>query len=232
VPVPDVLVPRAETLAKYDVLVGWDTEYVERVKPTGEKHNEIISYQFSAVWRDRRDRDAYWLVEDVLYPPQAGQRLNLAGFVSLVLRTCGISYRRAGTCQVLLVAHFGVAEWAALRDRMQIARKHLKDIRGVPVSFSSFKLAVGFGSNNYARVPVTLRDTYLLAPADMRSLDAVGRVTTFKKVDIAQNDKVAMDTFLTRDPVAFEVYAINDCRVALEYYLGFMQAYEAMFGVS
>ena len=231
VPAPEVLVPGTETLAKYDVLVGWDTEYVERVNPDGE-HNEIISYQFSAVWRDRRDRDAYWLVEDVLYPPQAGQRLNLAGFVGLVLRTCGIGYRRAGTCQVLLVAHFGVAEWAALRDRMQIARKHLKDIRGVPVSFSSFKLTVGFGSNNYARVPVTLRDTHLLAPADMRSLDAVGRVTTFKKVDIAQNDKVAMDTFLNRDPVAFEVYAINDCRVALEYYLGFMQAYEAMFGVS
>jgi len=143
-----------------------------------------------------------------------------------------MSYRRASKCHVLLVAHFGVAEWAALRGRVRLAREHLKDIRGVPVSFNSFKLKIDFGNNNYASVPVTLRDTYLLVPADMRSLDAVGHVTTFKKVDIAQDDKVAMDTFLTRDPVAFEVYAINDCRVALEYYLEFMQAYEAMFDVS
>src|SRR5262245_52263154 len=28
---PDVLVPRAVSLSKYDVVVGWDTEYVERV---------------------------------------------------------------------------------------------------------------------------------------------------------------------------------------------------------
>jgi hypothetical protein len=229
VPAPAVLTPGTQALAEYDVIVGWDTEYVEHMAPDGVQYNEVVSYQFSAVWRDR---GAYWLVEDVLYPPQAGQRLRLAGFVSLVLRTCGIGYRRASKCHVLLVAHFGVAEWAALRDRVQIARRHLHAIRGVPVSFGSVKLKINLGSNNYASVPVTLRDTSLLVPADMRSLDAVARVTTFKKVDIAQSDKVAMDAFFARDRASFEVYAINDCRVALEYYLGFTQAHEAMFGVS
>src|SRR5262249_36168061 len=75
------------------------------------------------------------------------------------------------------------------------------------------------------------RDSQLLAPADMQSLDAVGRVTTFKKVKIAPCDLVAMDAFLARDRASFEAYAIHDCRVALEYYLGFMRAYEDMFGV-
>jgi hypothetical protein len=151
------LTPGALALAEYAVIVGWDTEYVERMAPDGVQYNEIISYQFSAIWRDR---EAYWLVEDVLYPPQAGQRLRLAGVVSLALRACGISYRRAATYRVLLVAHFGVAEWAALRDRIPIAHKHLQDIRGVPVSFHSFKLKIDFGNNNYASVPVTMRDTY------------------------------------------------------------------------
>jgi hypothetical protein len=66
----------------------------------------------------------------------------------------------------------------------------------------------------------------------MRSLDAIGRVATFKKVEIAQSDEEAMDTFLVRDRPSFEVYAIQDCRVALAYYLGFMQACEEMFGMA
>ena len=228
VPAPAVLVPRAQSLAKYDVIVGWDTEYVERVDPNGAKCNEIISYQFSSVWRDR---GAYWLIENVLYPPQAGKRLNLAGFVAFVLGACRIGYRRAAKCRVLLVAHFGVAEWAALSDRKRLAREHLKDIRGVPVSFHAFTRNIDYRNNNYAHVPVTLRDTFLLAPADMRSLDALGRVTSFKKVDVPASDKAAMDAFLVRDRASFEVYAIHDCRVALEYYLAFMRGYEDMFGV-
>jgi len=115
----------------------------------------------------------------------------MAELVEHILREWGIGYRHAAKCNVLLVAHCGVAEWAALRDRVQIAREHLKDVQGVPVSFRSFKLKIDFGKKNYAHVPVTLRDTHLLVPAGMRCLDAVARVTTFEKVDVATSDKVA-----------------------------------------
>ena len=229
VPAPAVLTPGTQALAEYNVIVGWDAEYAERVDANDAKYNDIVSYQFSAVWHAN---GSYGLIEDILYPPQAGKRLSLAGFVRLVLRACDVGYRRAAQCQILLVAHCGVSEWAALRDRVQLARQHLQDIRGVPVSMRSFKLKIDFGNNNYAHVPVTLRDTQLLAPADMRSLDAVARVTTCKNVDVAPSDQAARDAFLARDRGSFEVYAIHNCRVALEYYLGFMQAYEEMFGVA
>jgi hypothetical protein len=75
-------------------------------------------------------------------------------------------------------------------------------------------------------------NTYLLAPAGKQKLDNLAQVTTFKKVPIAKSDLEAMDAFLARDPAAFEEYAINGCRVALEYYLRFTQAHEAMFGQS
>ena len=133
-PAPTVLTPGTEALAKYDVIVGWDTEYVERVAPNGEQYNEIVSYQFSAVWRER---GSYWFIEGIIYPP-TGTRLSLSVLAGHILRACGIGYRRAAKCHVLLVAHFGVAEWAAMRDRERLAREHLNDIRGVPVSFRSF----------------------------------------------------------------------------------------------
>lgn len=112
--------------------------------PDGVQYNEIISYQFSAIWRDP---EAYWLVEDVLYPLQAGQSLRLARVVSLALRACGVGYRRAATYRVLLVAHFGVAEWAALCDRKQLARAHLKAIRGGPASHFDTR-ACAWGGNS------------------------------------------------------------------------------------
>lgn len=123
VPAPKVLTPGTQALTEYGVVVGWDTEYVERVAPDGTQYNDIVSYQFSAVWRDRR---AYWLIEDVVYPC-AGKRSRLAELIGHILRTCDIGYRQAARCKVLLVAHYGVAEWAALRDRVHIAQKHLKD---------------------------------------------------------------------------------------------------------
>src|SRR5262245_48575169 len=100
VPSPEVLTPAAQALVTYDVIVGWDTEYVERVVPDGAPCNKIVSYQFSAVWRNK---GAYWLIEDVVYPPE-GQRLSLAELLGRVLRASGIGYRRAAGCKVLLIA--------------------------------------------------------------------------------------------------------------------------------
>ena len=75
---------------------------------------------------------------------------------------------------------------------------------------------------------VTWRDTILLAPAG-HSLKAIGAMTSTNKIELTQDEIEHMDRLLIEEPKRYIEYAINDTRVALEYYLRFMQDFETLF---
>jgi hypothetical protein len=226
---PECLTPRARVLETYDLIISWDTEYVER-ENNGHRYNDILSYQFTAL---HHTNNGWTYAEGILYPPgpEVTDRLRLSDLLRAVLNVFNIGRRQANTLNALLLTHFGVAEWAALRDRNRIAEKYLTSVREVPVSFRPFTLPVHLGSNNYAKVRLTMRDTMLLAPEKQQSLRDLATVTVHKKLELADYEITHMDQLLTIDPRRYEAYAINDARVTLEYYLLFMQEYEHLFGV-
>ncbi len=64
---PQCLTPRAKALEVYNLIISWDTEYVER-EVDGKRYNEILSYQFSALHRKTRNDD-WRYAEGILYTP-------------------------------------------------------------------------------------------------------------------------------------------------------------------
>src|SRR4029453_3855487 len=76
-----------------------------------------------------------------------------------------------------------------------------------------------FGQHHSATVQLALRDTMLLAPQKQESLEAIGQYTHHKKILIDPYWKSHMGEYLTADRPGFIAYAINDCRVSLEYYI-------------
>ena len=128
--------------------------------------------------------------------------------VQVVCKAFGIGKRRANGLNSLLISHFGVAEWAALQDRNKIA-SGLKSVRKVPVTFKPLKVSVNFGSGNYAKVYITMRDTILLSPAGKQSLKDLASVTTHKKLELTPQQISNMDTLKKSDPTLYEAYAIS-----------------------
>lgn len=111
---PDVYPLTAGFLQHYDLLLSLDTEYT-LIEDTTRNH--ILSYQFAALSND----DGIWkYAEDIRYTdgPEVSNRLALADILRVVIKErFRISRRKADNLRVLLVWHFGVAEWAALKDR-------------------------------------------------------------------------------------------------------------------
>ncbi len=225
VDLPDCFDVSSRCFAEYDMIVSIDTEYVHRPE-RGE--NAILSYQFTAIFRNG-GQDLY--AEDVVFT--AGERFDdrktLADLMGAVFRRFGVGYRRAKSMRVLMLSHYGVAEWAALKDRHEIATS-LTNVRGVPVSMKPVKVSVRLGHSNYAPFDVYMRDTILVAPTSKRSLKDLSTITRNKKLELAEGEIAAMDRLLAEDRERFIAYAINDCRVAMEYYLRFMREYQDLFG--
>lgn len=99
----------------------------------------------------------------------------------------------------------------------------------MPVTFKPFEVALDYGSRHYAHPNIYIRDTMLLAPGGMQSLKQVATMTHFDKLDLSGNEIAHMDRLLADAPERFAEYAINDVRVALEYYLRVMADFEALF---
>lgn len=67
---------------------------------------------------------------------------------------------------------------------------------------------------------VYIRDTILLSPAGMNSLDKLGSLYSkegeFSKIVVSPEDKSRMSDFLRRDKETFEKYAIRDAVIVLQ----------------
>ena len=89
---------------------------------------------------------------------------------------------------------------------------HLDSLNIVGKSFVTLKKPLNIeGSFIY------LRDSHLLTPAGVRSLDALGKLydLNLNKVLISKSDLEHMDEFMIREPEAFEQYAKQDAVIPL-----------------
>jgi hypothetical protein len=220
--------PDVRYLAGFDIVMGLDTEYQELlVNDVPELH--ILSYQYTAVLRVGPGQ--YTLVENILYTksPLRCDRLSYDDILHDMLKRFGIGRRRARGMRVLVLSHFGVAEWGAMRDREAIARAHLTAVRGVPVTFKDMPLRVVDGHDNSATLEVQLRDTGLLSPQGKAKLEDLAETTLHKKLALTAWEKAHMADLRSKDPERFAAYAIGDTRVTLEYYVSFMRTYAELF---
>ena len=136
-----VIVTVWDALCCYDtagpaLVISLDTEY--QFNPSTSS-NTILSYQVTAFGRGRRMAQLIFHVPDEC----AGLRLSLSEIVEEARHALGIKpgalkfkLRAPGALRV--IAHFTTAEWAALRDRRQLAAV-LQIIRKSPVTLGAQK---------------------------------------------------------------------------------------------
>lgn len=209
-----------DALCHYDtagaaLVISLDTEY--QFDPSTNS-NTILSYQVTAFGRGRRMAQLIFHVPDEC----AGHRLSFSEIVEETRRALGIKPRalkfkprEPGALRV--IAHFTTAEWAALRDRRQLAAV-LQIIRKSPVTLGAQNISLKL-SNRMVDCGVEIVDTTLIAPTGYKSLERIGEVLKFQKVTLPAGSKEAMGALRRSDPELFDLYAITDTRIALAFYL-------------
>jgi hypothetical protein len=68
---------------------------------------------------------------------------------------------------------------------------------------------------NYANSRVIIRDTFLLAPAEKRSLASIGSIYKIDKIELPKELKDKMDILLEQDKRLFIDYALRDAEITL-----------------
>jgi hypothetical protein len=224
---PPCLTPRpGSPLEQFDVIVGWDSEW-EPMRPA-KTSNLAASYQWSAL---HQTAPGDWELCEGIHYVENDERLTSAQYLGRVLQSFGLGHRKAKNKRVLLFGHFTLADLALFADRATFLTR-FREIRGTLVTFrGTVNVNVSFEGRHAAKIHLTLRDTMLLAPQKQSSLEAIGQYTQHKKVAIDQYWKEHMCEYRKVDPVGFDAYAINDCRVALEYYVNVVDALAEVTGV-
>lgn len=213
----------SETTFGARLVLSIDTEYVEVRDEEGPARNRIVSYQVAAL----DDRGNY--LEVILYPAR-DQRLTLSQIIEIVRKRLGLrpaqlraklnkSGRLDGRSRsegVVVIWHFGAAEWASLLDRDELA-EHLTLVQKAPVTLGAVPFPLRM-SNRPETIALRVVDTTLLAPEGQKSLAALGEVVGIDKVRLPPGAIADMEGLLARDRQLFETYAITDCRIALAYW--------------
>ena len=179
--------------------------------------NDIVSYQVLAVSSAGR------AVELIFYC-DSGKRLALGEIVEtcrslLNIKPAQLKYtgpRSKTPAPVLLLSHFGAAEWSALRDRKALGSV-LDNIRKVPISLGTVPLRVTL-NNRSETIGLKVADTTLLAPTGKARLAALGEVVGVKKLELPDGAIKRMRAFSHEDPAMFAEYGVNDCRITYAYY--------------
>jgi len=221
-------------IQKYDLIIGWDTEYQQIPK---EMLVNPISYQYSAY---HLASDSFQ--EGVLYSQKlekvkdkrSYENISLSQFLKKIIQNLelGISYRKVNNFKILLVAHYSVAEFSVLKNREALI-PHLTEIRKTLCSFKPFKQKITWDKTHTISVEITWRDTFLLAPEDRsRSLAEISKITSCEKIDLASEshgikiDKGRLrETLLEVNKPLFEQYGIVDARISLEYYCYYVSSF-------
>ncbi len=198
---------------------GFDTEYEKEIveleiKTEDEEmacvkeieKNKILSYQLNCNSLETgTEKDL------IIYTKTLKPRLTLNELLKEGMNALNEPFKKT---KILLIAHFGVAEWSALEDRTALKEK-VTLVRGCPVTLRPLKL----GSKNI----VVWRDTLLLAPAGEGSLAALGKLTNTQKVEISQEYKENMSRLLAENKPLYEKYSITDTHVTTAYYMQVME---------
>lgn len=194
------------------LLLALDTEYQEcrDDEGTSARRNDILSYQVMAVTEDGRWCEAVYHVRD-------GHRMSLGEIIDETRRILDLKVAALKKREVRVVTHYGVAEWAALRDRDHLAPV-LQLIRKIPITLAPHPVKLRM-NNRAVAVQLSVADTMLLAPETKKSLAALGEVVGIPKVELPKGAIERMAALRDEDRDLFEEYGINDARITLAYYL-------------
>ncbi len=108
----------------------------------------------------------------------------------------------------IIIGHHTSADLSLLSDFDEF-----KDELDV-VNNSMITLGKGF---KYGSYNVVIRDTMLLSPASNRSLDGIGKLYNFHKLQLSDYEINHMDELLIIDPKKFEEYAMRDSLITLKH---------------
>ena len=214
----------------YDLIVGFDTEYVRGSHlddSIPDDDNAVVSYQMAVY------APATGLKKSGVIPTDGLSRRNRLSMRGLLGRVVAAAIAEGmilptGKLKIALVAHFSRADLPGFRDfnklktRFDAVRKTYCSINR-PALFD-----VNTPSGARMKVSVSLFDTRLLAPAGAGSLRALGDLLQFDKLELpdvldeAGNTRPGierMDLTLVQHPEAFNAYAIRDAEIAVEWFL-------------
>lgn len=231
-------------IRKYDVIIGWDTEYRNKewykTKDWTEEgnYNEVISYQYSAYSLLNIAKDVIELddkrVEKIVYLYDRKKsifkpRWTLGELIAFILKSLGITRYLAEkkVLEVLLVSHYSIAEYTTLRNRENL-NPFLSEVQDTLTSFKPFIQKVKWGGNHYVKVNVSWKDTYLLTSDKRRSLADIAQTIGMEKINLSIDPKANIENLvnlLEINPSLYERYALEDARITLRYYCHFMSVY-------
>ncbi|WNE41977.1 MAG: Primer-independent DNA polymerase PolB [Mycoplasmataceae bacterium] len=224
---PDWLRINCPQIQKYDIIIGWDTEYRSKewdipIENQTEQanYNDVISYQYSAysILNDRYEEGIIYLYnrEDKTF----AERWSLSEIIGEILKKLGITRYQSEqkVLNILLVSHFSVAEYTTLRDREKLNDK-LSEVQKTFCSFKPFIQNVKWDSTHYTKINVVWKDTFLHGSSTKRSLEYLAKSIDMKKVEIPERySKENLILLLEDDKILFEKYALEDAKIALSYY--------------
>ena len=192
-------------------IIGIDAEW--QANPDGESVS-VLSYQWFGL-----DGDQDW--KGIHYPDleqsEPNKRLTISQWVSLALQQ---GYKqRAWPVRIVLASHYTPAELSVVSDFGWI-KTRVDLVQGT--SFVSarqpFARTCYDRSRNAHRVTIHLLDSMLLAPADGKSLAALGNLLGYPKQDLPKGySKDQMLLFLEERPDLFKEYAIRDAEITARY---------------
>lgn len=226
------------------LLIGFDTEYqtfdavdVRKLRNEEiEARNEILSYQFcvKAVYQDGTSSRE---VSGIIVPEQA-DRIRIEDFIAFAIGSWSELHRNAIIpCDAYLIGHFTRADLPAFREFQNNARQ-VSNVRNTFVSVnSSVKLRVEESDDpdTSAVFKLRLRDTFLLAPANAKSLSDIGKIVGTEKVALHSDPfkeiaiKENMKQFLQGNWRKFRHYAIRDGEVCVRYAERLIRQHNTLF---
>jgi hypothetical protein len=185
------------------MVLAYDTEY-----QSGETSNQILSYQVCAY-----EPKGLWC--EFIIHVNEGDRISLDEIIDATRLQLGVkplSFKKRG---VVVVSHFGAAEWSALQGREDLVG-FLQLIRKVPVTLGWAEAELRI-NNRRQTCKLRIMDTYLLAPDNAKALKKLGDTVGIRKVDLPVGAIENMASLRETDLRLFEEYGISDSRITLAY---------------
>ncbi len=191
-----------------DVIIGFDAEW--QLEDKKGRRNRILSYQVAVLIGDN-----VW--SQVLYPEDGG-RLTLDEIVGAALQAVNQAGALPDTpTKVYLVAHWTAADFRSLRD-FSVQKTTFDGLRGSFVTLRKpSPVTVTDSTGEQKVVAVYMRDSKLLAPAGKQSLEALGNLIGFPKIELPPGTIEKMGDFLAEAPAEFESYAVRDAQISAIY---------------
>lgn len=199
------------------LVIAYDTEY-----QSGKVRNEVLSYQVCAFEPQGRWCEFIIHVKD-------GDRLTLDEIIDVTRHHLGVKPKHLMKPGILVVSHYGAAEWAALQDRESLAGS-LQLIRKVPVTLGWSETVLRI-NNRALTCKLRVMDTFLLAPDNAKGLKKLGDTVGIRKVELPEGAIENMAALRETDRKLFEEYGINDSRITLAYLIHMIDLVQCELGL-